>query len=88
MTDQKSHQDAVDRNFSAFEKMLPELATNHLGKFALLRDEKVVEIFDSARDALVYARAQYSDGLYSVQEINRRVVDLGYFSHAVPVGSV
>ena len=68
--------------------MLPELAKTDPGKFALLRHEKLVQVFDTAGDTAKFATAQFDDGLYSIQEISSRVVDLGYFSHAVPVEHV
>lgn len=35
-------------------------------------------------DAAKYADALYDDGLYSIQEINAQIVDLGFFSHFGP----
>ena len=83
MADIDKRQEAVDRNFDAFLKKLPELIRTHGGKFALLRDGEVVEFFDTARDAMIFGQKTYSDGLFSVQEVTDRIVDLGYFSHAV-----
>ena len=88
MADDDKRQQAVDRNFDAFRAMLPELMKTHGGKFALLRDGEAVEFFDTARDAMIFGQKTYSDGLFSVQEVTDRVVDLGYFSHAVHLDSV
>jgi hypothetical protein len=82
--DRDALQAEVDRNFQAFRALFPELIKSHAGKFALMRDAAVVEFFDSVRDALVYARRTFPDGRYSVQEIVDQIVDLGYYSHAVP----
>ncbi len=62
----------VDRNFEAFRGMLPDLLKDHAGKYALLRDTKLIEKFDTAGDALIYAQAQFPDGLYSIQEVTGR----------------
>ena len=70
--------------FEAFEKQLPRLLQTHAGKYALLRDKKVVEFFDSVGDAVKYGRDNFPDNLYSVQLVTQEVEDLGYFSHAVP----
>jgi hypothetical protein len=78
-----SKERAVNDNFVAFQQMLPTLMPAHAGKFALLRDGKVVEFFDSVGDAIKFAQANYSDDLYSVQQVTSEVEDLGYFSHAV-----
>jgi len=49
-----------------------------------MRDGKVVEFFDTARDAYVAGSALFkTDQLFSVQEIVETPVDLGFFSHAV-----
>jgi hypothetical protein len=79
----KSKEQAVSENFEAFEKQLPQLLQTHAGKYALLRDKKVVEFFDSVGDAVKYGRDNFADGLYSVQLVTQEVEDLGYFSHAV-----
>lgn len=81
-------QAAVDKNFEAFQKLLPTLLPIHSGKYALMRDGQSVQVFDTAGDALIYAEDKFPDQLFSIQEINRRVVDLGWFSHAVHVGPV
>ena len=81
-------QTEVDRNYDAFQKLLPELVEEHNGRFALMRGEKVVQIFDSVHDAVVFAKEKYDDDLFSVQEITERIVDLGFFSHAINVVSV
>lgn len=84
MSDPDRRQKEVDDNFEAFQNLLPELKKTHFGKYALLRQGEVVQIFDSARDAMIYGEKQYSDGLFSIQQVTDMVVDLGYFSHAVP----
>ena len=83
MADRASKQEVVNRNFEAFQKELPTLVTTHPGKFALIRDEKIVEFFDTIGDAVKHAQSNYSDDLYSVQQVTHEVEDLGYFSHAV-----
>jgi hypothetical protein len=80
----KSRQEIVDRNFEALQKQLPALLQTHRNKYALLRDETIVEFFDSLRDALIYARDKFPDKAYSVQKITDTPEDLGYFSHGHP----
>ena len=76
----------VDTNYLAFEKLLPDLAKNHPGKFALMHDGGVIEVFDTARDANAAGSKIYPDGLFSVQLIDETPADLGFFSHALAVG--
>ena len=83
MIDRDKIQKEVDENFEAFKKLLPSLLGVRKGKFVLMRHKKMVEVFDSAGDAKLYAQAQFSDGLWSIQQVTDQVADLGYFSHAV-----
>lgn len=88
MSKKEAIQKAVDENFEAFQEQLPELAQQHPGRFVLMREKKVVESFDSARDAIIYAQDKFHDGLYSVQEVTDQVIDLGYFSHAMYIDPI
>lgn len=71
----------INRNFIAFKKLLPSIDLRYSGKFVVLRKEEIVDYFDSMSDAVKYADVLYEDGLYSIQEVNARVIDLGFFSH-------
>ena len=83
MADRKAAQAEVDKNYKAFQRLLPTILQMHQGKYALMRQKKPVEYFDSARDAMIYGQKQFSDGLFSIQHVTAHVVDLGFFSHAV-----
>lgn len=73
----------VDKNFQAFRAQLNEILTQHLGQFAVMKNGKIIEYFDSFNDAFKYASGTFSDGLFSVQEVSGEVADLGFLSHAV-----
>ena len=79
---------AVRDNYAAFVKLLPGLLEEHAGKFALLRDGKVEECFDSARDAFVVGESKFKDGLFSVQEVTAVAADLGWYSRAANYAAV
>ena len=76
-------QQEVDTNFEAFQRILPELFRRNANRWALLRHGTCDACYDTLRDAHTAGRAQYADGLFSVQKISATVVDLGWFSHAV-----
>lgn len=76
-------EEQIEKNYKAFEEILPSLLSTHAGKFALMRDGEVVEFYDTARDAFVTGQKLYSDGLFSVQEVIEAPVNLGFFSHAL-----
>ena len=88
MPEDNELQTAVDLNFAAFQKLLPTLLETQAGRYALMRDGQAIEFFDSARDAVTYAEKEFSDGLFSVQQVTRKIVDLGYFSYAMHHTSV
>ena len=70
-------QEEVDRNFDFFKQELPRLMPKHQGQYALLKDAKIVEFFDSMRDAKKYAELAFADRLYSIQKVTDRIVNLG-----------
>ena len=74
----------VERNYEAFRAKLPELLPVHGGKFALMKDGEIVDFFDTAMDAYTVGKKEFGIGGFSIQEIVDRVLDLGYFSHALP----
>ncbi|MBC6429285.1 MAG: hypothetical protein GDA55_08705 [Cellvibrionales bacterium] len=73
----------VKRNFAAFQKLLPEAMKLHAGKFALMHDAELVEIYDSWQDAFRTGRKFYGENRFSVQQIETRPIDLGFHSHAI-----
>ena len=88
MSTEQEREQELTNNYNVFRELLPDLSRTHAGKFALMRQGELVQIFDSPADALKFAEAQYSDDLFSIQQITDRVVELGYFSHAVSFGPV
>ena len=74
-------QKEVDRNYEAFRKMSFEHEDRH--KFALLQDGKLIAVLDTRMDAHIMGEKVCENGLYSVQEIDPVVADLGYITHAL-----
>ena len=58
----------LEKNLKAFDALKPSLA-GEAGRFAIMRDEKLVETFDSSEDAHKYAAAVFGDKNYSVHRI-------------------
>ena len=84
----RSNQTEVKRNYDAFMRQLPQLLATHRGKFALMRDEKVVEFFDTSADAYRAGQKLFPDLRFSIQQVIDGPVDLGFFSHALPQRTV
>lgn len=74
--------DAVAANYEAFEQMLPDLIRDASGKFVLLKDRRLIDIFESASAAHAAGTARFDDGLFSVQKVKEGAVSLGFFSYA------
>jgi hypothetical protein len=73
---------AISQNYEAFEAMLPLLLQEHEGEFALLREGSVAEFFGSASAAQLAGRDRFPDGAFSVQRVENKAVDLGFYSYA------
>jgi len=78
---------ALEENYRAFVRLLPELLPDHAGEYALMRDGRVVQYFTSPRGALLAGRERFADDLFSVQEMRQSQADFGWFSHVDKNGS-
>lgn len=72
----------VQKNLFAFLPMLKNLLPDHEGHFALLRDQQISSIHTSLREALKKGYAEFADGLFSIQKVTDRPVELGMFGNA------
>lgn len=84
MLSQRTHE--IEQNFLAFQGVVGTLVEEHKGEFALMRSGKVVEVYDDLVNAVVAGHSGYSDGIFSIQEVAIEPLDLGFFSHAHPLG--
>ena len=65
-------------NIQAFGKLKPELIENHKGKFALMRNGALVDVFPDKRAARAAAEEQFSDGNFAISpEIGAPPATLG-----------
>lgn len=72
----------VHANYAAFKKLLPGVLEEHRGKYAVMRDKKIVGFFRTMDEAGPFARAKFADGHYSVQIVTDEPIDFGIFSRA------
>ena len=79
----KEQDQEVKANFEVFQKKLPDLLKTHKGKFALMRDEKIIDVYDSLEKASKEGFSQFKDERFSIQEVKGKLADFGYFSHAL-----
>ena len=64
-------------NLKAYEEHRAELEAKHLGKTVLLRNCRLVEIFDDYDDAFFTGCEKYGLGSFSVQLIGERAACFG-----------
>lgn len=75
----------IDKNFQFFQGFVGELLPAEAGKYALLRHERCVAVFDTVVEAVRAGHTKFDDGLFSIQEVTDAPLDLGFFSHANPI---
>lgn len=88
MTDKHKQQEEVDRNYEEFRKQLPSILATHRDKYALMKGGKILGYYSTAEDAAEAAKAFIPDGVFSIQEVTDSAINLGYFTHAVPVDTL
>lgn len=71
----------VDRNYSAFTRILGAILPEHRDQLALMRDGAIVGYFATPLEALRAASEMFPDGIFSVQEVTDEPIDLGFWSH-------
>jgi hypothetical protein len=74
------HQTEVDRNYEAFEKLLPTMLPRYRGMHALMKSGKIEAFFETAGDAYTAGVKLYPDHVFSIQEVTDEEIYLGYFS--------
>ncbi len=72
----------IDANFDAFQRQLYASLTSHRGEFALLRHGQIIDFFEFPGAALIAGKERFPDALFSIQEVNDELIDLGVWSHA------
>ena len=82
MTDRQTK---IEKNLEYFLRVLPNLSA-HRGKYAVLRQQRIVGFYDTVTDALQAANSQFHGRLFSVRQVIDVATALGFYSHAVPVG--
>jgi hypothetical protein len=71
----------IENNFSYFQSIVGSLVSDHAGEFALIRSREIIDFFPSAIDAMSEGHHRFSDGIYSIQRVIDRPLDLGFLSY-------
>ena len=78
----------IQNNYQYFQTMVATLMSEHSDKFALLHDRRLVQVFARPIDAMNEGFRLFADGLFSVQKVTDKPVDLGFLSHASDNGII
>ena len=57
------------RDFEVFQKHLPSLIRDHRGKFAVLHNGEVREVFEKYDDGIHFGAREFKMGRFSIQEV-------------------
>lgn len=79
----RSREEEIRRNLDFFLTKREELLRDHKGRYVLLRDRRVVGIYDTMRDARLTGERFFKDKVFSIQKVDPTAVNLGFYSHAV-----
>lgn len=68
----KDQEDEVRQNFKAFQKLDQEQGEEHKGKFALMKNRQIVEIFESHTEAYKAGQKRFPNAPFSIQEFGAK----------------
>ena len=71
----------IQKNYDAFQRVLSSLLPEHHGEFALLRHGEVVGFYSDAFEADQAGSRDFTDQLYSIQQIDDEPVMLGIYAN-------
>jgi hypothetical protein len=83
-----SREAVVHENFRAFQNVVGALLPSEEGKYALMRNGEVGGIYQDLIDAVAAGHSRFEDGVFSIQKVTTKPLDLGFYSHANPSGPI
>ena len=60
----------LEKETKIFEQKLPELVKTDLGKFVLVKEDKIIGVFAAIVDALSYGYEKYKDQPFFVRQVS------------------
>lgn len=73
----------IEANYDFFQRNLGKFLKTHRGQFALLHNRRVEGYFARPSDAYRRGLALYSDGNFSIQEVDEQPAEMGLISLAL-----
>lgn len=80
-TERIRQQKEVDQNYAVFKEKLLELFDKHPGEYALMKDGKILEIFNNLDKAVEEGNKRCKDGVFSAHKITQEIAHLGIYSY-------
>ena len=66
----------VDKEIAAYDKMRVDLESEHTGEWVLIKDEKLVSLYDSFDDAATDAVRRFGRGPYLIRQVGAPPITL------------
>jgi hypothetical protein len=79
--DRERQRRQINENYDVFVRQLGDLLPLHRDKYALMRDGKIIGIFDNPGEANRIGIEMFADEFFSIQEVTDEPIDLGFWSH-------
>ena len=80
--DSERLREEIDKNYEVFTLDLDKHMRSHANEYALMRKGRIVEFCDTSVDAMRMGNRRFRDGIFSIQKVTKKPVDLGVFSRA------
>ena len=73
----------VGKNYAYFKNMQTKWLVDHISDYALIHRQKLVDFFESEKDAINTGVREYGWGKFSVQSVRDAPIDLGHQSNVL-----
>ena len=70
----------VGENYTYFKDNFSELVEKYKDRFLVIRSREVQKDFETDKEAILWAMKEYPDGMFSVQEVSSKEINLGSIS--------
>jgi len=81
-----SREAEILQNYTFFKGIVSSMMDEHAGKFALIHACTLIEICETAGEAVAEGARRFGEAPFSVQRVINRPIDLGFLSHAADNG--
>lgn len=76
----------IRQNYTFFKGVVAGMMDEHAGKFALIHERSVINVYETAGEAVADGARRFGNSPFSVQRVINRPIDLGFLSHATDNG--